>query len=203
MGVFNKFFRTDNMDDYMQRAEELISNSNITDEKPAESTQENATNPSLTVSYATGWPIDVVYGYLRKNYEEQGFNDAMVKSDLTFRDMNMKIIMNRILIVFREINLRYDVMIHDLTTKIQACSAAGLLSTVNELENSITVANTHKEELKKLELDFRNNANEASIALQSYECGFLRGIATISMGGVPLGGVSLHTINDNVKTMVV
>ena len=23
----------------------------------------------LTVSYATGWPIDVIYGYLHKNYE--------------------------------------------------------------------------------------------------------------------------------------
>ena len=51
---------------------------------------------TLTVSYATGWPIDVVYGYLHKNNEEKGFNDAMVKSDLTFRDMNMSIIRNKI-----------------------------------------------------------------------------------------------------------
>ena len=34
-----------------------------------------------------------------------------------------------------------------------------------------------------MEADFRNNANEASIPLQSYDCGFLRGIATIAMSG--------------------
>lgn len=46
----------------------------------------------LTVSYATGWPIDIVYGYLHKNYEQKGFEDAMLKCDLTFRDLNMNII---------------------------------------------------------------------------------------------------------------
>ena len=39
----------------------------------------------LKVSYATGWPIDIVYGYLHKNNEEKGFSDAMVRSDLSFR----------------------------------------------------------------------------------------------------------------------
>lgn len=40
-------------------------------------------NKPLSVSYATGWPIDVIYGYLHKNYEDKGFADAMVKSDLS------------------------------------------------------------------------------------------------------------------------
>ena len=53
-------------------------------------------NRTLTVTYATGWPIDVIYGYLHKNYEEKGFDDAMIKSDLAFRDINMDIIRNKI-----------------------------------------------------------------------------------------------------------
>lgn len=166
-----------------------LGDSLIADEnKQSEAPITNESN-SLTISYATGWPIDIVYGYLRKNYEEQGFNDAMIKSDLAFRDMNMAIIRNRILIVFREINLRYDVMKHDLETKMTACSSAGLLSTVSELDNSMTIIDTHKEELRTLEMDFRNATNEASIPLQSYECGFLRGIATISMGITPIANI--------------
>ena len=136
----------------------------------------------LTVSYATGWPIDVIYGYLHKNNEDKGFNDAMVKSDLTFRDMNMNIIRNKILMVFREINLNYDVMKRDLEIRMNTCSAAGLLSTVSELEKAMSTINAHKAELKELEEDFRNNEKEAAIPLQSYECGFLRGIATIALG---------------------
>ena len=150
-----------------------------TNQVPPESSSEKKT---LTVSYATGWPIDVIYGYLHKNYEEKGFNDAMVKSDLTFRDMNMGLIRNKILMVFREINLNYDVMKRDMEIRMDTCSAAGLLSTVSELEKAMSTINAHKAELKELEEDFRNNEKEASIPLQSYECGFLRGIATIVLG---------------------
>ena len=135
----------------------------------------------LTVSYATGWPIDVIYGYLHKNYEEKGFEDAMLRNDLAFRDMNMGIIRNKILMVFREINLNYDVMKSDLESRINTCRAAGLLTTVSDIEKSRTIIKTHKEELRQLEDDFKNNANEASIPLKSYDCGFLRGIATIAL----------------------
>ena len=137
----------------------------------------------MTISYATGWPIDVVYGYLHKNYEDKGFQDAMLKSDLAFKDINMRLITNKILMVFRKINLNYDVMKQDLQVRIDNCNAAGLLTTVAQLEKNMQLIDVHKKELADLEADFRNNANEASIPLQSYECGFLRGIATVSLGG--------------------
>ena len=162
------------MNPSMSTAEEVETNQ----EAPGATTEKK----TLTVSYATGWPIDVIYGYLHKNNEDKGFNDAMVKSDLTFRDMNMNIIRNRILMVFREINLNYDVMKRDLEIRMDTCSAAGLLSTVSELEKTMSTIKAHKAELKELEEDFRNNEKEASIPLQSYECGFLRGIATIALG---------------------
>ena len=155
---------------------------------------------TLTVSYATGWPIDVVYGYLHKNNEEKGFNDAMVKSDLTFRDMNMSIIRNKILMVFREINLNYDVMKRDLEIRMDTCSAAGLLSTVSELEKSMSTIKAHKAELQELEEDFRNNEKEASIPIRSYECGFLRGIATIALGNTAKAAtVQQMTVPENIN----
>lgn len=142
---------------------------------------DSSTKNTLTVSYATGWPIDVIYGYLHKNYEEKGFNDAMIKSDLAFRDINMNIIRNKILMVFREVNLNYDVMRRDIETRMETCSAAGLLTTLSDLGNQASIISAHKAELEKLEQDFRSNANEASVPLQSYDCGFLRGIATIAL----------------------
>lgn len=135
----------------------------------------------LTVSYATGWPIDVIYGYLHKNYEQKGFEDAMIKSDLTFRDMNINIIKNKILMVFREINLNYDVLRNELESRLENCRAAGLLTTISEIETNLNIIDTHKNELNQLESSFRNNDNEVSIPLQSYECGFLRGISTIAL----------------------
>lgn len=182
MGFFNIFGKKSD--------EGKVMNISLPKAEPAEVkdvavTQENKSEEEkpLTVSYATGWPIDVIYGYLHKNYESKGFDDAMLKGDLAFRNMNMNLIKNKILMVFREINLNYDVMKQDLQTRIDNCNAAGLLTTVSELEKTMSTINAHKEELKQLEADFRNNANEASIPLQSYDCGFLRGIASIQMSG--------------------
>lgn len=184
MGLFNIFNKKD--------GEKSTMNISLPVAEPAEAKEavenvavakdvKNSEKP-LTVSYATGWPIDVVYGYLHKNYENKGFEDAMVKSDLAFRDINMRLIRNKILMVFREINLNYDVMKQNLQTRIDNCNAAGLLTTVATLERNMSLIDVHKKELAELEQDFRNNANEASIPLQSYECGFLRGIATVSLG---------------------
>lgn len=142
---------------------------------------ESSSKSTLMVSYATGWPIDIIYGYLHKNYEEKGFNDSMIKGDLAFRDINMNIIRNKILMVFREVNLNYDVMKKDIETRLETCSAAGLLTTITDLENQASIISAHKEELERLEKDFRSDANEASVPLQSYNCGFLRGIATITL----------------------
>jgi len=157
-------------------SEEVTGESPVVEEKAPE-------NRPLTVSYATGWPIDIIYGYLHKNYESKGYDDAMLNSNLTFRDMNMKIIRHKILMVFREINLNYDAMKQELDTRIETCNAAGLLTTAAELYKRMAVINAHKEELSQLENDFRNNANEASVPLMSYECGFLRGVSTIAMAG--------------------
>lgn len=186
MGFFNIFGKKSN--------EGKVMNISLPVAEPAEAkaevenvavTQEenNEEKKSLTVSYATGWPIDVIYGYLHKSYENKGFDDAMLKSDLAFRDLNMSLIKNKILMVFREVNLNYDVMKQDMQTRIDNCNAAGLLTTVSQLEKTLSIINSHKEELRQLESDFRNNANEASIPLQSYGCGFLRGIASIQMSG--------------------
>ena len=55
---------------------------------------------------------------------------------------------------------------------------------------------SHQEPLKQAAIDFRNNANEASIPLQSYDCGFLRGIATIALSGAK-GSVVPQVPNSN------
>ena len=94
--------------------------------------------------------------------------------------MNMNIIKNKILMVFREINLSYDVMKRDVETRMDTCNAAGLISTVGELENQMAIITTHKQELEQLEREFKADG-QASVPLQSYNCGFLRGVATIAM----------------------
>lgn len=145
------------------------------------SSNDKTADQPLVISYATGWPIDIIYGHLRMNYEEKGYGDAMVKSDLKFRDMNMELIKSRIRMTFKQVNLKYNVMLKDINIRKQNCQEAGLLTTISELNQTESIIIAHQEELKQLEHDFNNNEKDASIPLKSYECGFLRGIATIAM----------------------
>jgi len=184
MSVFNFFNRRNESANAAISMLPVLNPENKSEEDVKEvmstSESESPDNKPLTISYATGWPIDIIYGYLHKNYEDKGFDDSMIKSDLAFRDMNMNIIKNKILMVFREINLNYDVKKRDIETRIDTCSAAGLISTVTELENYLSIISTHKQELEQLEREFRAD-DKASVPLQSYNCGFLRGVATIAM----------------------
>ena len=210
MGIFNIFNKKNDNESAATVSMPVVEPSEAKEEvesvapvKEETAKKDTVENKPLTVSYATGWPIDVIYGYLHKSYENKGFDDAMLKSDLAFRDLNMSLIKNKILMVFREVNLNYDVMKQDMQTRIDNCNAAGLLTTVSELEKTMSTINAHKEELRVLEADFRNNANEASIPLQSYDCGFLRGVASIQLGGASVNAkapvigskssVALHT----------
>ena len=63
----------------VEQAEEEVSSVMTTTEP------ESSENKPLTVSYATGWPIDIIYGYLHKNYEEKGVRRFHDKKRLDFQ----------------------------------------------------------------------------------------------------------------------
>ena len=125
--------------------------------------------------------IDDIISAVRFCIDEEATNEASFANAASGDDTRMNnIIKNKILMVFREINLSYDVKKRDIETRIDTCSAAGLISTVTELENYLSIISTHKQELEQLEREFRAD-DKASVPLQSYNCGFLRGVATIAM----------------------
>lgn len=136
----------------------------------------------LTITYGTGFPIDVVYGYMRKDYSEQGYNDAMTSSDITFKDINKNIIQNKVLVVFKQVKLKYEVMITDIEQRVNACSEAGLVGTVQQLQRDKSVLQHHLNEVKLLEEKFRSGDVETISCLQTYEIGFLKGLAASAVG---------------------
>ena len=64
----------------------------------------------ITITWGTGMPIDVIFHYIHKNFEEEGFQDALVNSDITYRDTKEKIIRTDLEMLFKRIALRYRVI---------------------------------------------------------------------------------------------
>lgn len=157
---------------------------NVANEHEESESREEIETPvkPLTITYGTGFPIDVVYGYMRKDYSEQGYNDAVTSPDLTFKDINKNIIQNKVLVVFKQVKLKYEVMITDMEQRVNACSEAGLVGTVQQLQRDKSVLLHHLDEVKRLEDKFRNGDVETISCLQTYEVGFLRGLAASAVG---------------------
>lgn len=169
---------------------------------PSQNDKEIKSQPTMTITHLSGWPIDRIYGYLHKSYEQEGMKDALVNSNEVFCEMNLNNIKNKILIAFREVNLQYESYRRDREARIKTMSEAGLLLTASELSTQLETIVAHQKELARLEEDFRNNRNEASIPLQSYRCGFLRGMASVALTtpiptfqGMPIPNISGITTN--------
>lgn len=155
-----------------------IQKENFVDEMPP-----NESN-SLIIHYGTGMPIDIIYEFLKKDYETKGYEDAMSNPDVSYKEMNMRIIKSSLEVKFRQVRLRYIDDLRTIQFHINSRSSAGLVDVVSQLETKKEMLIQHMDELDKMEQDFRDSLPYMTGMLLSYERGFLRGLAALSLGQI-------------------
>lgn len=137
---------------------------------------------SLIIRYGTGMPIDLIYGFLKEDYETKGYEDAMSNPDVSYKEMNKQIIRSNLEVKFRQVKLRYTDDLRTIEFHINSRSNAGLVDVVKQLEAQKETLVQHMNELDKMEQDFRDSLPYMTGMLFSYERGFLRGLAALSLG---------------------
>ena len=137
---------------------------------------------SLIIRYGTGMPIDLIYGFLKEDYETKGYEDAMSNPDVSYKEMNKQIIRSNLEVKFRQVKLRYTDDLRTIGFHINSRSNAGLVDVVKQLETQKETLVQHMNELDKMEQDFRDSLPYMTGMLFSYERGFLRGLAALSLG---------------------
>ena len=55
----------------------------------------------ITIKWGTGMPIDVIFNFIHKDFEEEGYQDALVNSDLQYRETKEGIIRNDLKMLFK------------------------------------------------------------------------------------------------------
>ena len=86
----------------------------------------------ITITWGTGMPIDVIFNFIHKNFEEDGFQDALVNCDITYRDAKEKIIRNDLEMLFKRIILRYKNDIREIGVNIDNARKAYALAAAGE-----------------------------------------------------------------------
>lgn len=142
--------------------------------------EENKKN-LITIAWGTGMPIDIIFNFIHKNFEEEGFQDALVNSDIAYRDAKERIIRNDLEMLFKRISLRYRSDIRVIDFKIDNARKAYALSAAAQLDSRRQTYEEHLAEIEKMqELLYADDPKMTSM-IESYRRGFMKGITATTL----------------------
>lgn len=131
----------------------------------------------ITITWGTGMPIDVIFNFIHKNFEDEGFQDALVNCDITYRDAKEKIIRNDLEMLLKRIILKYKSDIRVANVKIENAHKALALAAATDMEALRATYEEHLTEIQEMQLLLDANDPKMTTMIESYRRGFLRGIA--------------------------
>ena len=136
---------------------------------------------TTTITYGSSMPIDLIYQFLKEDYETKGYEDALCNPDNSYKEMNKVIIRNNLEVRFKQVKLKYMDDVREIDFHIQSRAQAGLVDVVEQLKTRKQTLTEHQRQLEEMERDLRNNTGYMIGMLLSYERGFLRGLAALSL----------------------
>ena len=131
----------------------------------------------VTITWGTGMPIDVIFNFIHKNFEEEGFQDALVNCDITYRDAKEKIIRTDLEMLFKRIVLKYKSDIRVVNVKIENAHNALALAAAADMEALRETYEEHLAEIMEMQTQLEANDPKMTTMIESYRRGFLKGIA--------------------------
>ena len=138
----------------------------------------------ITITWGTGMPIDIIFNFIHKNFEEEGFQDALVNCDIVYRDAKEKIIRNDLEMLFRRIILRYKNDIRTINVKIENARKAYALAAAGDLQARMDTFEEHLSEINEMQALLDNNDPKMLTMIESYRRGFQKGIAAAAINFV-------------------
>ncbi|MEG1615959.1 MAG: hypothetical protein RR202_05515 [Bacteroidales bacterium] len=172
MGFFDRLFNR-NKDIIEVQEEPNIKKEDFIDD--SEPDKEN------NYTFNTGQGIDKIYEYLKIDFEKKGYEDAMANPDISYRDMNKSIIRSQLEINFNQIKVKYEDKLRLIDFHINSRRDAGLIDVVNQLISHKEQLLEHQSKLLKMEKDLVDNKPYMISMLLSYDKGFAKGLAALSI----------------------
>ncbi|MFV0391219.1 MAG: hypothetical protein ACK5KP_04950 [Paludibacteraceae bacterium] len=138
-------------------------------------------NSSQSVEFGSKLPIDLIYAYLKEDYEQKAYNDALTNPDKYYKEMNLEIIKSNLDVKFMQVELKYNDLLREISFHIKSRSEAGLTDIVELLRTNENTYKNHLEILHQMKKDLANKESYMMGIFKSYEVGFTRGLASLSL----------------------
>lgn len=180
MKIFNLFSRK--QEENEQLIPDMAENSQVQDnELDSQNENEDEKKRMITITWGTGMPIDVIFNFVHKNFEEEGFQDALVNQDITYRDAKVTIIRNDLEMLFKRITLRYKSNIREVSVRIENSRKAFALGAASDLEARLATYEEHLAEISEMEELLANDDPKMTTMIESYKRGFLKGVSAATI----------------------
>lgn len=134
----------------------------------------------VTIKYGTGMPIDAIYAYIKDDYEQMGYDDAMCNADIQYKESKKEIIINKLKVLFEQVRLRYKGDIRDIDVLIDTVEAQGVTTTARTLKARKETFNEHLRKIDEMEEALDKGEKKMLNMVASYERGFLKGVSAKS-----------------------
>lgn len=153
----------------------------ITNEDSSQEEKEEVDKHLITITWGTGMPIDIIFNFIHKNFEEEGFQDALVNCDITYRDTKETIIRNDLKMLFKRIILRYKNDIREVDVNIDNARKAYALAAASRLIARRETFEEHLAEINEMQTLLDNNDPKMLTMIESYRRGFQKGMAAVAI----------------------
>ncbi|MBB3124534.1 hypothetical protein FHS04_002057 [Mesoflavibacter sabulilitoris] len=165
MGLFSLFNRKDNKIPTTPSKELFI---------------EEETDEQIQVDKKSVIDLDKIYLYAATDFENKGYDDAIINPDISYSVDNLKLLKYDLEILIKRAFRSYEDYIKDLQFHIDSRRNAGLIDTVKLLESQLEKVNEAIKELTEIESDFKEGNGLVERISLSYKRGFSRGLAAMS-----------------------
>lgn len=135
----------------------------------------------ITITWGTGMPIDIIFNFIHKDFEEEGFQDALVNCDITYRDTKEKIIRNDLEMLFKRIILRYKSDMREVDVNINNARNACAICAAGRLQALRETYEEHLAEINEMQELLEDNDPKMLTMIESYRRGFQKGMAAVAM----------------------
>jgi len=180
MGFWKNLFTKDNVnstqkDETLNTLHEIPEHVFIEKGEQAEEAENNADSEVVHQDN-----IHSLYAFLGKDYQQQGYQDALINPDTTYMNQNVEAILSDLYMVIRKVKTFYEDALLEIEFLIQSRTRGGMVDTVDEMKMKKEKALNHMEKVKEMEAEGNNNLGAGQRLVISYKRGFSNGMAAIA-----------------------
>lgn len=124
--------------------------------------------------------IHLLYAFLSKDYQQQGYNDALAHPDTSYMTDRVKEFRGELNIAIRKVKTFYEDAIRELDFLIMSRERSGMVDVVDELKMRKEKAADHHKKTLEIEQEVIQEGEHHRLVI-SYNRGFQNGMAAIAM----------------------